>query len=65
MGEVIMHTYLMEIRHYSSGYEQFVIEAESKKDAVEKGKLFVLRSWKYDGGNYDRNDVRCVKKLKE
>lgn len=60
-----MHKYLMEVRHYFLGYEQFIIEAENKTDAVEKGKLFVLRNWKYGGGNYNRNDVRCVKKLKK
>jgi hypothetical protein len=54
----------MEVRHYFSGYEQFVIEAENKLDAVEKGKLYVLQDWKYSGGNYDRNSVRCVKKIK-
>lgn len=60
-----MHRYLMEVYGYFSGYEQFEIEAENKKDAVEKGKLFVMRNWKYGGGNYDHNDVRCVKKLKD
>lgn len=59
-----MRKYLMEVRHYFSGYEQFVIEAENKLDAVEKGKLYVLQDWKYSGGNYDRNSVRCVKKIK-
>lgn len=55
----------MEVRRYFLGYEQFVIEAENKKDAVEKGKLFVKRSWQYDSSNYNTNDVRCVKKLKK
>ena len=60
-----MHKYLMEVRRYFYGYEQFVIEAENKQDAVEKGKLYVLRNWKYSGGNYNCNDVRCVKKMKD
>ena len=55
----------MEVRRYFYGYEQFVIEAENKQDAVEKGKLYVLRNWKYSGGNYNCNDVRCVKKMKD
>ena len=59
-----MHKYLMEVYGYFSGYERFEIEAEDKKDAVEKGKQFVRHSWKYGGGNYNHNDVRCVKKLK-
>lgn len=57
-----IHKYLMEIRHYFSGYEQFVIEAENKADALIKTKEYAEKHicW---GGNYDRNSIRCVKKL--
>ena len=58
-----MNNYLMEIRHFFSGYKHFEIEAENKEDAVEKAKIFVSRNWKYD--NCDKNDVRCIKKLKK
>lgn len=59
-----MHKYLMEVRHWFSGYERFVIEAENKEDAVKKGKQYVLTSAKSNWDNYNLNDVRCVKKLK-
>lgn len=55
----------MAIRHYFRGYEQFEIEAENKHDAVERGKLFVNKQFDYvHGGNFDLDDVICIKKLK-
>ena len=60
-----MNRYLMKVYHYFSGYEHFEIEAENKEDAVEKGKEFVRHESKYRfGGNYNLNDVQCIKKLK-
>ena len=58
-----MHKYLMEIRHYFSGYEQFIIEAEDKGDALVKAKEYAEKHicW---GGNYDMKSIKCVKKLK-
>ena len=38
-----MHKYLMEIRHFFCGYERFVIEAESKTDALIKGKEYAKK----------------------
>lgn len=59
-----MHRYLMAVRHYFRGYEQFTISANSKTEALEKGKLHVLRDPHYDtGGNYDVNDIKCIKKI--
>ena len=58
-----MHKYLMEIRQYFLGYEQFIIEAENKTDALTKAKEYAEKHicW---GGNYDLKSIRCVKKLK-
>ena len=59
-----MHKYLMEIFRFFSGYEQFEIEAESREDALVKAKEYAIKHicW---GGNYNTNDIRCVKKLKK
>lgn len=58
-----MNRYLMEIYRYFSGYEPFEIEAENKADALVKAKEYAEKHicW---GGNYNSNDIRCVKKLK-
>lgn len=60
-----MHTYLMAVYHYFNGYENFEIEAENKKDALCKARIHVLSNSKYDGGNYDKNDIKCIKKLQK
>lgn len=54
----------MGVHHFVTGYETFEIEADDKIDAVRKGKLYVLQHPIYgSGGNYDTNDVKCIKKL--
>lgn len=61
-----MNIYLMAIRRYFCGYEEFEIEAENKQDAVEKSKEYVRITPPYSGGNnYDVNDVKCIKKLQK
>ena len=59
-----MHKYQMSI-HYFGGRETFTIEAEDKKDVLEKGRIYVHQNRKYDGFGYDRNDVKCEKKLRK
>jgi hypothetical protein len=59
-----MHQYQMEIKRWFGGYVPFVIEAESKTDALAKAKVYVCQNPPYCWGDYDRSDVRCVKKLK-
>lgn len=59
-----MNKYLMSIRHYFSGYEQFIVEAENKQDAIFKGLIFVKQNPKfYCGGNYNLDSIKCIKKL--
>ena len=60
-----MHEYLMEVRHYFSGYEPFKIEAEDKANALAKAREYVDKNPHYWGGNYDKRTIRCVKKLKQ
>ena len=59
-----MHKYLMEIYRFFSGYESFEVEAENKADALVKAKEYAIKHicW---GGNYNIEDIRCVKKLKK
>lgn len=60
-----MNRYLMKVYHFFRGYEPFEIDAESKEDAVAKGKEYVKNDAYYShGGNYKLDDVICVKKLK-
>ena len=59
-----MNQYLMEIKRWFAGSSQFVIEAENKADALEKAKAYVCKTQPYCFGDYNKNDIRCVKKLK-
>lgn len=60
-----MNRYLMRIKSYFSGWEEFEIDAENKLDAVAKATEFCKRSSKYSiGGNYILTSIECVKKLK-
>lgn len=58
-----MHRYLMAVRHFFSGYQYFEIEADNKAEAFEKASVFVRKSGRYGGGNFDYNDIICVKKI--
>lgn len=58
-----MNQYLMSVYHYFNGYQQFTIEAENKNEALNKGRIHVLQDPLYSGGDYDTNDVRCIKKI--
>lgn len=58
-----MNKYLMAVYHYFNGYQQFTIEAKNKKEALNKGRTYVLQNPLYLGSNYDTNDVKCIKKL--
>ncbi len=60
-----MNKYQMSVHRYDDKKETFVVEAEDKKEALEKGKKFVLQNPKYTWHEYDLNDVKCDKKLKK
>lgn len=60
-----MNKYLMKIEGYFSGWKEFEIEAENKRDAVEKATEFCKKSSEFGiGGNYKLSSITCVKKLK-
>ena len=59
-----MHRYLMEIKRWFGGYVPFVIEAENKTGAMEKAKEYAQKTQPYCFDDYNKNDIRCVKKLK-
>lgn len=60
-----MNKYLMAVYHYFRGYQQFEIEADNKQDAIAKARVYVRQSPLYSGGNYDTNDIKCLKKTKK
>lgn len=56
-----MNKYVVNVYRYFSGYQEFIVEAENKSDAIEKTKVKVKIS---GDGNYNINDIKIVKKLK-
>lgn len=56
-----MNKYVVNVYRYFSGYQEFIVEAENKSDAIEKIKAKVKIS---GNGNYNINDIKIVKKLK-
>lgn len=60
-----MHKYLMEVDEYFGGCKRFEIEAESKADAIEKGKEYMKTNSNFCGDKYKKNTLRCIKKIKE
>lgn len=56
----------MRIEAYFSGWKQFEIEAENKKDAVAKAREYCKSHSEYgQGGNYKLDSIECIKKLKK
>lgn len=60
-----MNLYLMKVRKWFGGYDEFEIEAENKAQALEKGRIYVLQSPEYGWGSHNTNDVVCVKKIRQ
>lgn len=57
-----MNKYLVAIHHFFSGYENFIVEAYNKAEALEKAKEEARR---YGSGNYNINDAKVVKKIQK
>ena len=55
-----MNKYVVGIRHFFSGYDNFVVMANNKKEAIEKAKAKAKR---FGSGNYDIEDIKFVKKI--
>ena len=57
-----MNKYLVAVYHYFSGYEDKIVEAANKSDAIEIAK----ENAKIHGaGNYDIDRIKVLKKLKK
>lgn len=62
----MMNRYLMAIEKWTHVEDTFTIDADSKEEAVRKGKEFANKHPTYGfGGNYKLNTVRVVKKLQK
>lgn len=59
-----MNKYLMAVRHYFRGFEEFEIEAENKEEARKKAAIFVRQDSRFISDNYDKNDIKVIKKIK-
>ena len=60
-----MHKYLMEIRRYFGGSDQFTVVAENKADAIIKANEHMQTNPHFWGGNHMKDTLKCVKKVKE
>lgn len=60
-----MHTYKIKIRHYFKDYEYFNVDAENKAEALLVAKKFVDMNPYFWGGNFDKNSIEVVKKMKK
>ena len=56
-----MNKYLVAVYHYFRGYENLVVEASNKIEAIEKANNKV----KFDGGNYSLNKTKVIRKCKK
>ena len=60
-----MNRYLMRIKGYFSGWEEFEIDAENKQEAIINAREYCKKNPKYaHGGNYIFDSIECVKKVK-
>lgn len=61
-----MNNYLMRIQSYFGAWEQFIIKAENKQDALIKAKTHCKNHHIYGhGGNYKFDSIECIKKMKK
>lgn len=56
-----MNEYIVAIKHYFWGYENFIVEAENKSSALEKAKEKAARY----SGNYDISNAKVIRKCKK
>lgn len=60
-----MNRYLMRIKGYFAGWQEFEIDAENKQDAIVKARAYCERHSEYGiGGNYMFDSIEVVKKIK-
>lgn len=60
-----MNRYLMSVERYFSGEETFAVSAENKEGALIEGRRRLDEDPNFNsGGNYKRDTLRVVKKMK-
>lgn len=58
-----MNVYLLKVRKWFGGYDEFTVEAVNKEEALIKGKIFVLQSTGFSLGSHNLNDVSVIRKV--
>lgn len=58
-----MNVYLLKVRRWFGGYNEFTVEAEDKEEALEKGRIFVCQNTSFHSGSHDLNDVSVIRKV--
>lgn len=60
-----MNQYLMSIPHFAGSKDHFIVEANSKEEALAKAKEVARKDHKYYGGNWYFEKITCVKKIQK
>lgn len=58
-----MNVYLLKVRKWFGGYDEFTVEAVDKEEALRKGKIFVRQSTRFSLGSHNLDDVSIVRKV--
>lgn len=61
-----MRKYLVAVRHIRKGFERFEIEANNKREAIEKARFIVSGQTEIIyGGCYSLEHIICARKIRE
>lgn len=58
-----MNVYLLKVRRWFGGYDEFTVEADDKAKALNKGQIFVHQYSGFSLGSHNLNDVSVVRKI--
>ena len=58
-----MNVYLLKVRRWFGGYDEFTVEAVNKEEALSKGEIFVRQSTEFSLGSHNLNDVSIIRKV--
>ena len=59
-----MNRYLMRIKGYFAGWEEFEVDADSKHEAFIRAREYCEHHQEYGhGGNFELNSIEFVKKI--
>lgn len=54
--------YTVAVRKWFGGYDDIVVEANDRNDAVVRAREYIEKNYQKD--RYDLRDIRCIKKNK-